>query len=50
MDSYTKYIKEVLDIIILKIKKKLILKKIVGLYSISKNNIYKIIKIFRRNI
>ena len=49
-DSYTKYIKEVLVITIYKFKKKLILENIVGLYNTSKNNIYEIIKIFKRII
>ena len=51
INSYTKYIKGALVIITQKIKKKkLILKRMVRLYSISKSNIYKIIAISKRDI
>ena len=50
MDSYTKYIKRALVIVIQDLKKKSILKRIVGLYNTSEKNIYKINKIFKRII
>ena len=49
MDSYIKYIKKALVIIIYKLKKKLILERTVKLYSTNKSNTYKIIKISKKN-
>ena len=51
MDNYTKYIKGALVITTQDLKKKKsILEKIVGFYSISKINIYRIIKIPKRDV